>query len=211
MNIRYLGHSSFLLTSARGTRIVTDPYGGIGYPFPVVSADIVTVSHSHFDHNHTSAVLAHPVVYDRPGRYELGGVQIEGFRRFHDDVQGKKRGENIIFRFLIDGLAVCHMGDIGELCSPEVIRGLAPVDVLLLPVGGNYTVDGQGAKAYVDALHPQIVIPMHFKTDRLNIDIGPVEGFTSLFPREAVKPMGASLDLPAKDDLFTVYIPQRNK
>ena len=148
MKIRYLGHSSFLLTTDGGTRIVTDPYGGVGFPFPYVTADLVTVSHGHFDHNRVAAVGGSPAVFDRAGKLEFGDVKLESFRHFHDDVQGKKRGEDLVFRMEADGLVLVHMGDIGEPFAPSIVEELGHVDILCIPVGGNYTVDAAGAKEY---------------------------------------------------------------
>lgn len=191
MKIRYLGHSCFFLADSAGTSIVTDPFESVGFPMPAVSADAVTVSHQHFDHNNVSAVGGAPTVFDREGNYKLGEVKISAFSSFHDEVNGQKRGRNLIFKFHMDDLNVCHLGDLGEDCSPALIKKLSPVDVLLIPVGGNYTIDAVRAKEYVDRLKPAYVIPMHYKVLGLEIDIAPVDGFVSLFPGECVRRLGA--------------------
>lgn len=187
MKIRYLGHSSFLLTESTGTSILTDPFGGIGYPLPQVRADVVTVSHGHYDHNNVKGVIGDPVVFDHEGKYEIGGVRISAIKSFHDNESGRKRGENLIFKFRMDGIEVCHLGDLGEECSSSLIETLLPVDVLLIPVGGTYTLDANQAKEYVDRIMPPIVVPMHYKTKHLELDIDKADGFLGLFDPEDVE------------------------
>lgn len=184
MQIRYLGHSCFALADRAGVCIVTDPFGFIGFRLPSVRADIVTVSHSHFDHNYVDGVQGNPVVFDRAGSFAARGIEITAIDCFHDDARGAKRGKNLIFCYKIDGMNVCHFGDLGEPCSADLVKRLPPVDVLLLPVGGNYTIDADEARRYVDALKPKIVIPMHFKQAGLNIDIEGVEKFLDGAPFE---------------------------
>ena len=188
MKIRYLGHSSFLLTESTGTAIVCDPYGdAVGFAMPAVSADAVTVSHHHFDHDNVKAVGGNPVILDREQGYELPGVVINAVKSFHDDRQGALRGENVIFKFRMDGLDVCHLGDLGEECSSELIEAILPVNILLIPVGGNYTIDAAKAKEYVDRIMPDVVIPMHYRVKGCEIDIDKVDGFLSLFDDESVE------------------------
>ena len=187
MKIRYLGHSCFQLIESTGTTVVTDPYSDeIGYSLPDVSADAVTVSHNHYDHAAADRVGGSPVVIDREGSYDLPGVEIDSIKSCHDPEGGKLRGENIIFKFSMDGIVVCHLCDIGEECSTELIESLLPVNVLLIPVGGNYTIDAEQAKEYVDRIMPDIVIPMHFKEKGKKVDIDKVEEFTDLFDDEEV-------------------------
>ncbi len=188
MKIRYLGHSSFLLTESTGTAIVTDPYDdSVGYRMPQVNADAVTVSHHHYDHDNVKAVGGNPVILDKEQGYELPGVVINAVKSYHDDQGGTLRGENVIFKFRMDGLDVCHLGDIGEECSPELIEAILPVNVLLIPVGGTYTIDANMAKEYVDRLMPDVVIPMHYRAKGCRLDIDKVDGFVSLFDDEGVE------------------------
>lgn len=185
MKIRYLGHSCFSLTESTGTSIVTDPYGDIGFDMPRTEADIVTVSHAHYDHNNISAVGGNPTVIEKEGNYDFGGVGITAVKSYHDDEDGKKRGENLIFKFRMDGLEVCHLGDLGEECSSSLIEAILPVHVLLIPVGGEYTIDAEQAKEYVDRLMPSIVIPMHYKEKGLDMDLDKVDAFCDLFESDA--------------------------
>lgn len=182
MKIRFFGHSCFLLAEDGGVRIVTDPYEGIGYSLPAnLEADAVTVSHSHFDHCNISAIGGNPTILREAGSYTVGGVQISTVNSFHDEVQGCKRGENLIFRFHVDGLYVCHLGDLGEPCTEALANRLLHVDVLLIPVGGNYTIDCHRAAEYVQRIRPAVVIPMHYSMTGGTIDIAGVDSFLKLF------------------------------
>ena len=201
MKIRYLGHSSFQLIESTGTTIVTDPYSSsLGSEMPAVTADAVTVSHHHYDHDAVERVGGKPLVIDKEGSYELDGVDINSIRSFHDPEGGRLRGENIIFKFSMDGIEVCHLGDIGEECSTELIEALLPVDVLLIPVGGTYTIDAVQAKEYVDRIMPDIVIPMHYREKGKKLDVDRVEEFTDLFDEEEVDFEGGSeIDISRED------------
>lgn len=200
MKIEYLGHSSFKLTESTGTSIVCDPYDGeVGFEMKKVRADAVTVSHGHYDHNNIKAVDGNPVILDKECRYDLPGVEIDAIKSFHDGQRGKKRGENLIFKFRMDGIDICHLGDLGEDCSAELIDLLLPVNVLLIPVGGTYTIDAEMAKEYVDRIMPDIVIPMHYKTKECKLDISRVEDFTDLFDGDSVEEDGSELQLMRSD------------
>lgn len=199
MKIRYLGHSCFVLTESTGTSIVTDPYGDIGYEMPSVAADAVTVSHSHYDHNNVAAVKG-AVVIDKEGQYELDGVEVTAVKSFHDGENGAQRGENLIFKFRMDGLEICHLGDLGEECSSSLIEALLPVHVLLIPVGGTYTIDAEQAKEYVDRIMPSIVIPMHYKTKGLEMDVDKADEFLDLFDSEEIEEVGSEIEL-FRDDI----------
>lgn len=201
MKIRYLGHSCFLLTESTGTRILTDPYGDVGFKMPRVEADVVSVSHGHYDHNNVKAVGGNPVVLDKEGQYEVGGVEIIAVKSYHDNVNGEERGENLIFKFRLDGIEVCHLGDLGEECSSSLIEMLLPVHVLLIPVGGKYTIDSEQAKEYVDRIMPSIVIPMHYKSKGLSLDIDKPDAFLSEFEEEDVEETGASEIELTRDDI----------
>lgn len=182
MKLQYLGHSAFRLISETGTTFVTDPFDEkmLGYAFPHVKADVVTLSHDHGDHSCYLAVGGAPFVIDVATALAADDVAVESFECFHDDVQGKKRGKNLVFTFLVDGIKVAHMGDVGEL-SEKVAQKLAGTNVLLVPVGGKYTVDALGAKWYVDRIKPQVVIPMHYQTAQGGVGVSGVQDFLQLF------------------------------
>lgn len=201
MKIDYLGHSSFILTESTGTSVVCDPYDdSVGFAMPEVKADAVTVSHHHYDHDCVSKVKGTPVIIDRECSYDLPGVEINAIKSFHDSCRGKKRGENVIFKFRMDGIDVCHLGDLGEACSPELIELILPVNVLLIPVGGTYTIDAEMAKEYVDRIMPDVVIPMHYRTRDSKLDIDKVDEFLRLFDEECVEEAeGSSIELSRRD------------
>ncbi|MBQ7879612.1 MAG: MBL fold metallo-hydrolase [Clostridia bacterium] len=178
MKIEYLGHSCFALTNAQGVKIVTDPYTGVGYELSKnLHADILTVSHDHFDHNHTAAVGAVKAVCAAPIRQTVMGVEIEGVSTYHDDKQGALRGKNVAFIIKTDGLRVCHMGDLGEPYTEALAEKIGKVDVLLIPVGGTYTIDAAQAKVFVEKLAPRFAIPMHYRPQDGTIDITDAKPF----------------------------------
>ena len=180
--------------------MVCDPYGDVGYVMPQVCADAVTVSHRHYDHDNTAAVGGNPTVIDAENVRSLPGVEISAVKSFHDGQRGKTRGENVIFKFRMDGIDVCHLGDLGEACTAELIDSILPVNVLLIPVGGNYTIDAEMAKEYVDRIMPDIVIPMHYRTKGCNLDIDKAEKFLCLFDGDNVSETdGSSLELMRSD------------
>lgn len=187
MKIQWLGHSAFLLEESTGTRVITDPYGShVGFEMPAVQADIVTVSHQHKDHNNTAAVLGNPQVLHTIGGFEIKGVHIFSLNSHHDKVKGQERGNNIIFVFGIDGVDICHLGDIGEACTLELAEAIGAVNVLIIPVGGEFTIDAEEAKEYVDKLMPDVVIPMHFKSHDSEFDIEKVDAFLKYFDDEDI-------------------------
>jgi L-ascorbate metabolism protein UlaG (beta-lactamase superfamily) len=166
------------LESQGGTKIVTDPFdGSVGYKIPKIEADIVTVSHDHYDHNYVEAVQGDPEVIKSPGEHSIGSLKIKGIPAFHDEVKGAKRGPNVVYVYEIDGLRVCHVGDLGHLLSKAQVEEIGKVDVLLIPVGGTFTLDAEGAAAVVEQLSPKVTIPMHFKTPAVSMPIDPVDKF----------------------------------
>ena len=170
MKVKWLGHSSFVLTAANGIRVITDPYkpGAFGLKHNDIqeSADIVTVSHHHDDHDGTASVKGTPVIIDKAGEKKVQAIDIKGIQCYHDNESGKQRGNNLAFRFVIDGISVCHLGDLGHQLSPKQLGELGQVDILLVPVGGRFTLDPNGATDLCNKIKPKIVIPMHFKTDK---------------------------------------------
>lgn len=178
MKIRWFGHACFLMESQDGTKIVTDPFdGSVGYKMPTMEADIVTVSHDHYDHNYVEGVQCDPTVVNSPGECNISGINIKGIPAFHDEVKGAKRGPVVIFVYEIDGLTICHMGDLCHLLSKSQLEEIGKVDVLLIPVGGTFTLDADGASAVIEQIQPKIVIPMHYQTPAVSMPIDPVDNF----------------------------------
>jgi L-ascorbate metabolism protein UlaG (beta-lactamase superfamily) len=183
MKIKWFGHSAFVINSQTGKIFITDPYeaggynGAIGYVPINITADIVTISHDHADHNYIKTIQGNPKILNRTGDYEVGGIKIKGIPVYHDTKQGKERGNNIIFVYEIDGLRVVHLGDLGHLLSAKQIDELGNIDILLIPVGGYFTIDPKQATDIVNTLKPKITIPMHYKTEVLNFPVAKVEEF----------------------------------
>lgn len=171
MLITYHGHATFKLKGKKGS-LVTDPFADfVGFSLPRLTADIVTVSHQHEDHNAIDKVASssrreRPFIIDKPGEYEVGGVSVFGISTFHDANGGVERGQNFVFTTLIDGVRVCHLGDLGHDLTPDQIDAIGPVDVLLVPVGGVFSLDPVGAVKAIRAIEPGIAIPMHYKTPK---------------------------------------------
>lgn len=181
VRISWLGHSMFLLEDA-GHRLVTDPYGeGVGYRLPQVEADIVLISHDHFDHSNAALVKGDPVVVREPDPHDSAGIRIEGFPTYHDDKDGAERGANIIYRWNMQGINFAHLGDLGHLPGEDVVSSLEGVDVLFIPVGGTFTIDDAQAAQVVRDLEPSIAIPMHFKTSACALPIKTADPFTAHF------------------------------
>ena len=182
MKIKYLGHATFVITSNAGVKIITDPYEtgpDLTYGKITESADIVTVSHEHFDHGNVAAVKGNPEVVNRAGRSVAKGIGFNGIASYHDEAGGSLRGDNIIFCFEMDGVRVCHLGDLGHRLDDKQLKEIGSVDVLLIPVGGFYTIDAKVATEVCNQLKPRVIIPMHYKTEKGLAGISGVEGFLS--------------------------------
>jgi len=192
MKIKWLGHAAFAITSKSGDAIITDPYtaGTVGYRGINVKADIVTVSHQHDDHNDTKSLAGKPQVIDKKGEYEVSGIKIKGIPCFHDESGGKERGNNIIFVYEIDGIRIAHLGDLGHALSKEQLDKMGRIDILLIPVGGYFTIDAGMATEVANQISPKVVIPMHYKTELVNLPIVSVDDFTK--DKKNVKKINAS-------------------
>lgn len=180
MKIKWLGHAAFLITSDSGVRIITDPYtttDDIRYGSINETADIVTVSHEHTDHNNAAAVQGNPQVIRSTA--EARGIKFKGITAYHDEARGSQRGNNTIFCFEVDGVKVCHMGDLGHILSDAQLAEVGKVDVLLIPVGGYFTIDAKAASQVVNQLKPRVIIPMHYKNDKCRLPIKEVDAFLS--------------------------------
>lgn len=184
MELKWFGQSCFYLTSNTGTRVLMDPFARwFGYRLPRVEAEVVTTSHDHFDHNYIQAVDGNFYHIDQPGTYQVKDISIRGILAWHDAFQGSKRGRNIIFCFNVDGLNVCHLGDLGHLLSPEQIEDIGKVDILLLPVGGRFAITVAEALEVRKQIQPVITIPMHYRTPALGLGgffFARVDDFVSL-------------------------------
>jgi L-ascorbate metabolism protein UlaG (beta-lactamase superfamily) len=165
MKMSWYGQSCFLITSSNGTKIITDPYDEkIGYTLPRVEVDIVTTSHDHMDHNNIKSMRGNYTHYSSTGKFAKNGIEIVGIETYHDNANGAKRGKNIIFKFNVDGISICHCGDLGHILNEDQLNKIGKVDILLIPVGGRFTIDAKMATEVVGQINPTITIPMHFST-----------------------------------------------
>lgn len=207
MNIKWFGHSCFLLTSNNGTRILTDPFDEqVGYPLPKVEADIVATSHDHFDHGNIGIVSGYSKHIKDPGTYKYHDIDISGTATFHDEKGGELRGKNTVFVFTIDGIKVCHLGDLGHTLSEQQIREIGQIDVLLVPVGGVFTIDAITAVNVVNSLNPAITIPMHYKTRHLSFELDGVGNFLSVLPGEKLASSEITIDKDGLSGLSKVIV-----
>ncbi len=212
--LRWLGHECFEIKDEE--TVVTDPHDGvgIGLPRPLTKADIVTVSHGHFDHAKGVDIVSKPgaVVIETPGERSIKGIAIKGIATFHDKTQGAMRGKNVVFTIRMDGISFCHLGDLGHTLSEGQLAEIGNVDVLLTPVGGHYTIDAKEAAQIMDRINPKIVIPMHYKTRGLTVDIADAEPF--LRGRENVRRYSENQvqieksGLPARTEIWVLSPPR---
>ena len=177
MDITWLGHSCFRIRGSRAT-VISDPYApSLGYSLGNPTADIVCVSHQHPGHSYIQGVAGKPRLVTGPGEYEISGVLIIGIATFHDAERGTKRGKNTVYLMQIDEVSVCHLGDLGHVLTAEQVEELGKVDMLLIPVGGVSTIGAPVAAEVVRQLEPKVVIPMHYKTQALTLELEPVDKF----------------------------------
>ncbi|GIW63618.1 MAG: MBL fold metallo-hydrolase [Patescibacteria group bacterium] len=172
MEIRYLGHSAFLIKN-RSLKIVTDPFDPdmTGLKYKKQGADVVTISHQHNDHNFTEKENSAELKLSLPGEYEINKVSITGYPSFHDNSNGSERGKNTIFKFVIDEKSILHCGDLGHTLSDDLIDEIGSIDILLIPVGGVYTIGPQEAIKVINQVEPKVIVPMHFRTNKHNSKI----------------------------------------
>lgn len=178
MLIKYLGHSSFFIRSSHGTKILTDPFdGSIDYKPYEGAVDITTISHIHGDHSYLKNLPKNTTILDSVGYYNFNDIKITGILSYHDKYQGALRGNNIIFLIEIDGYRICHLGDLGHILNNDEIINLGDIDVLFVPIGGNITLGGKEASVLCQKVNPKIIIPMHYKTPRIKINLEGVDKF----------------------------------
>ncbi|MBE0429141.1 MAG: MBL fold metallo-hydrolase [Thermoleophilia bacterium] len=196
MKIKWLGHSCFLLTTGSGAVLITDPYDVEAYPGTLLydpideTADVVTISHQHPDHNNVEAVGGTPIIVSTPNSHSEAGFSIFGVASYHDKVAGAQRGDNLVFSISADSFNICHLGDLGQVLSAEQVEAIGPVDVLMIPVGGTFTIDAAAATRVWQQLSPPLTIPMHFRNSKCRFQIAGVDEF--LAGKPSVERAGAS-------------------
>ncbi|MCX6640144.1 MAG: MBL fold metallo-hydrolase [bacterium] len=224
VTIEWYGQSCFLLTLQNGSKILTDPYDTtrIPYKLPKEGVDVIFSTHDHFDHNAVNAVPSKYILiakgrepffygvkqgktFDKEAAptIDLKGITLScsTVPSFHDDNQGGQRGANGIIRFTLDGMVFVHLGDIGENLTSEQIQKLKPVDVLMIPVGGYFTIEPAVAREIVAALDPKLVLPMHYKTDILSVGFPIVGVDTFLLGYQKVDRLPSSAMTISKETL----------
>jgi L-ascorbate metabolism protein UlaG (beta-lactamase superfamily) len=183
MKIKWFGHAAFLITSDQGIKIIIDPYepgafgGQLSYGKIRDQADIVITSHDHADHNYTKDLPGAPQIVKGSGSKTVKGISMKGISTYHDPSKGSERGANTIFTLKMDNIQLCHLGDLGHFLSDKELLEIGPVDILLIPVGGFFTIDPKEATQVAEQIKPKILIPMHFKTEKCGFPIAPVEDF----------------------------------
>lgn len=194
MEITYIGHSCFKIKD--DITLVIDPYDEkIGYKMPKLKADVVACTHTHSDHHNIGAVSDYRLLIDGPGEYEISNTFIYGFPTFHDDKEGKERGENTIYSIEMEEINLLHLGDVGHELDQSTVEKLPYIDVLMIPVGGKYTINSKTASKIISNLEPGLVIPMHYDTKEL-------KGIEGLDPLEKfLEEMGVQDTVKEKDKL----------
>lgn len=177
MRIVWHGHACFEIND--GITVVTDPHDGksIGIARPSLEADLVLVSHNHFDHNCTKVVEGNPQIVESIVDETIMGVRTRALQTYHDTVDGRKRGNNRVYRFEMDGVSFCHLGDLGHMLSDGTLEALGPIDVLFIPVGSVFTIDGETAWRLITEIDSRIAVPMHYRVGGLSLSIRPVSDF----------------------------------
>ncbi len=190
MDIVWFGQACFKIKGKNAT-IIIDPFDPefVGLKIPKEYSDIVLISHQHEDHNFPKEISGEPKIFSGPGEYEVKGVTITGIASFHDKTQGSERGKNTIFHILMDALNIVHLGDFGQASlTEEQIEAINTADILLIPVGGVYTIDGKEAVGIIAALEPKIIVPMHYGMDGLKFNLDSVDKFLEEMGAEGVNP-----------------------
>ena len=203
MTITWFGQSCFRIETKEGS-ILIDPFSpDIGLRPPKIKDDLVLVSHEHYDHNNTQGAAPETFVIRTPGEYEKNGIAVLGVRSFHDKSEGKERGPNTIYVIKSEDMTLCHLGDLGqEKLTEQQVEEIGDVDILMIPVGGNYTINHKEAVGVISQIEPKIVIPMHYKVKGLESDIESADKFVKelgLTPEQADKFKIAKKALPTEE------------
>src|SRR6056297_1183792 len=205
MEIRWLGHSCFEIKTT--FNVLTDPYDdSVSYNFDPVPIQIITESHQHHDHNAHDRVPGDPAIVKTAGEHTFEDVMIKGYKTYHDKDMGKKRGGNIIFQIVSEGITITHLGDLGHMLDPDTIQILSNTDVLMIPVGGTYTIDAYEAVKVIERIKPKVVVPMHYKNEFCDFPIDPLSKFTDAFDWEIKEVKTLELDNLKLQELYQTCV-----
>ena len=174
MIINWYGQSCFQITSSNNhVSVVVDPFSeDIGLKLPKLQPDILLVTHQHSDHNNIKSISGDPFLIDSPGEYEIKEVFVQGIPSYHDPLFGEERGINTIYTIETEELKICHLGDFGQKeLSPEQIDKIGEVDILMIPIGGVYTISSKEAAVIMSQIEPSIIIPMHYHLPKLKLKL----------------------------------------
>lgn len=201
MTLNWFGQSCFRL-EGKDASLLVDPFSReIGLRPPKIKDQIVLVTHEHYDHNNLDEAEKDTMIIRNPGEYESKGIYVQGIASFHDKVQGAERGPNTIYLIKWEDMTICHLGDLGqEKLEDHQLDLIGAVDVLLIPVGGKYTLNYKEAVGVIGQIEPKIIIPMHYKVPGLNIDIEPADKF--------IKEMGLTPETTDKFKISKKALPQ---
>ena len=187
MEISWLGHSCFQLRGKNVT-LITDPFSPqLGHSLGKISAPIVTISHDHPGHNYAGGVDGEPRIVRGPGEYEISDVLITGVASYHDNKHGQELGRNTIYIIHMDDLVICHLGDLGHVLQEEQLEEVADADMLLVPIGGQHTINAAQAAEVISQIEPHIVIPMHYSPPTGDAP-NPLDKFCREMGIEAINP-----------------------
>ena len=215
MKITWHGHSLFQIAANpqknSQVNIIIDPFDkSIGLRVPKLEADILLVTHQHYDHNNVKAVLGNPFIVEGPGEYEIKKIFIQGIPSFHDDSEGGKRGENTIYVIDVENIKICHLGDFGQKeLTEEQLDKIGSIDILMIPVGGTYTISAAEAGKIMAQLEPKITIPMHYALPKLKIKLDPLTKFLKTFGIKSLTPIKKLVvkkkDIPLNEAKIIVF------
>ena len=208
MTITWFGQSCFRLEAKEGS-VLIDPFSKeIGLKPPRIKDDIVLVTHQHSDHNAFEDANPEAFIIQNPGEYENHGISIRGIQSFHDNKEGTERGLNTIYVLKAEDLVICHLGDLGHILTDHQVEDIGDVDILMIPVGGTYTIDAKTAVEVINQIEPKIVIPMHYKVDGLSVSLDSVEKFVKelgLTPEKVEKYKITKKSLPAEEIKLVMF------
>lgn len=181
--LRWLGHSCFLI-GAGDELWLTDPFAPyVGYPEPKVEPTVVTISHGHDDHSYRGWLSSGATILEEGQELVRGDLKLQAISSFHDESMGQERGHNFIYRGETPRFTLAHLGDLGHALTKKQVETVGKVEILLLPIGGTYTIGPQEAWTVAEQVQPQVIVPMHYQTEALTFSLAGLDEFLQLAPQ----------------------------